>query len=540
MRVSNHKTGLPALPRRTVMIVALFLALGQSVLSLALAGPEEHASRSIAAGLPDELLVVEPGPGVPGGDPGGQRVSVAARGADIRGVLLALVEQAGLDLIADPDVDGTITLEIENVTIGEALDAILIPAGYQYDLTAGLLRVHGRGLHTRLFTLNYMTSVRAGLTRLSASSGGSSDASATGGGDTQRSGGSGGESSFSVNSEMFSDPWTEIIKGLELILFGEVFGGMGVPEGVPERLVVHPASGVILVTASLPKLNRVADFLEKIEGSVHRQVLIEVRIMEVALSEGFHMGIDWSRIPGGSEDITSVYGNNDIAAAQKLSPGNDIFQIAASAGEFNMLLDALGTQGRVKVISSPRIATLNNQKAIIKVAREASFFSQRIDYQMQPDGSMTPIASVEPERTTIGLILDVTPQISPDSDIIMHIHPSLTHLAGEDVFPPGASGTDVLANAPVLDIREVDTVVRIKSGNMLIIGGLMKDNERLEEKGIPLLRSIPILGYLFKRTDLVKEKVELVIVLKPSVVIGEDADDHAANELERLRGAYWR
>jgi type II secretory pathway component GspD/PulD (secretin) len=169
----------------------------------------------------------------------------------------------------------------------------------------------------------------------------------------------------------------------------------------------------------------------------------------------------------------------------------------------------------------------------VKVAREQSFFSQRIDYQILPDGTSEPIFSVEPQRITIGLILDVTPQISSDAGVMMHVHPSLTELIGEDVFPPGASGTAVQANAPVLDIREVDTVVEIENGNRLVIGGLIKDRVNQSEKRVPILGRIPLVGQLFKQVKYEKEQVELVIVLTPTLIIGAAADLAAARRLER-------
>lgn len=497
-----------------------------------------------AQAAPLELLVVEPDPVAAQRGTGESQVSIAAREADLRAVLLALAEQAGLDLIAAPDVGGAITLEVENVTIDDALNAILTPAGYPYELRGELLQVYGRGMQTRLFQLDYMISVRSGITRLSASSGGGAGGGSGGPGGSGGQDDSGGESSFSVDSEMFSAPWLEIIRGLELIVFGQTFDGAGGPADRPERLVVHPASGVILVTASLPTLNRVAAFLEQIEDAVHRQVVISVRLIEVALSDGFQMGIDWSRvpsaIPGAASDLTAVFGHDDAAIRQSLNPQNQVFQIAGSAGEFTALLDALETQGRVKVVSAPTVVTLNNQKAIIKVAREESFFSQRVDYVIQPDGTVQPIASVDAERITIGLILDVTPQISSNAKIMMHIHPSLTELVGEDVFPPGADGSEIQANAPVLDIREIDTVVEIAHGERLVIGGLMKSRISKREKRVPLLGWIPLLGYLFKQVDYVEEQVELVVVLEPRIVVGSEASAFAAQEIARLEEVYRR
>ena len=447
-------------------------------------------------------------------------IAITAQNADIRSVLLSVAQQAGLDLSMDQDVTGLVTLNLHDFILVDALDAITLPLGYDYELKNNFLRVHGDGLQTRLFTLNYITGVRLGTTQLSASSGSSGGSSSSQSSGTGSTGSTDSQSRSSVNSEVTTDPWTEIIAGLEMIVYGAVGAAT---EDRLERLVVHPASGVIQVTASYETLNRVASFLEHIEGASHRQVLIEARIVEVALQKEFHLGVDWSRIPGTGGGVTSVYGNDDFGVAQSLSPNNNLFQIAGSINEFDGLLDALGQQGDLRMISSPQVVTLSNQKAIIKVAREESFFTQRIEYEYQPDGSRLPISSVEPERITIGLILDVTPQIGPNGEIMMHVHPSLTEMVGEDVFPPEATGNDIQANAPILDIREVDTVVRIQSGHMLIIGGLTKERDTKQVKRVPLLGHIPLLGYLFSRTDTVKEQIEVVIMLKPTVIVGDEA-----------------
>ncbi len=463
------------------------------------------------------------------------RISVAAMAADVRSVLLTIGEQVDLQVVIDPDVHGAITVEIEEMPLEDALEAVIGPTRYHYGIERGVLRVFGEEVQTRLFALDYITGVRTGLTQLSASSGssgaaGSSNASSTSSGSGQSDV---AQSSSRVNSQSYTDPWAEIIRGLEMIVYGTTGELAGSSHEGPERLVVHPATGVILVTASYEILNRVAHFLESIAGNAQRQVVIEARVVEVSLLDEFHMGIDWSLIPDAT-DVTGVFGRDKAAAAQALSPGLGAFQIAGSTGDFDALLDALATQGRLKVVSAPRVATLNNQKAIIKVARESSFFNLRVEYEYQPDGSRIPISSVDPQRITIGLILDVTPQISPEGRIMMHVHPSLTELVDTVVFPPDATGADVQANAPVLDIREVDTVVRVADGDMLIIGGLTKERVERRTRGVPLLSKIPLLGWLFRTTHDVTEQVELLILMKPTVVIGRDANESAVRELERL------
>jgi MSHA type pilus biogenesis protein MshL len=527
-------------------------------------GPSRSSSTWYEPGNDEPLQeIVIPGsePFHPEVVPERKLVSVAAREAEIRTVLLTIADQAGLNLVVDQDVTGTVSVEVRDLPVIDALDAIISQAGFHYRLANGLLRVYGSDRQTRIFSLDYVTGQRQGRSTMSATSGGMSGTNR----ESSSGGGSNEGSQVSINSSSAVDPWKDVLAGLESIMFEDGEGDLevvgqpnppsaaeslrqaadGTASGAParrvrerDRLVVNPLTGVILVTASFQKLNRVADFLERVEGAAHRQVVIEAEILEITLSHEFHAGIDWSRIPGASSNVTSVFGQDDVGVAQSLSPDNRAFQIAGSLGDFDLLLDALAGQGRIKVLSSPRIATLNNQKAVIKVAREQSFFSQQIDYEMNPDGTRTPILTVEPQLVTIGLVLDVVPQIGENGDIMMNIHPSITELVGEDVFPPGASGDEILANAPILDIREVDTVVRVANGHMLVIGGLLKERVSDRVQKVPFLGDIPVVGHLFRRTDLIEEQIELVIAIRPRVVVGEHAHRVALREVERLRSHF--
>ncbi len=470
------------------------------------------------------------------------RVTISAENADLAGVVVAIAKQAGLDVVVDQDVRGSVTAVVTGRGLSEALQHLLDGHGYAFEIEGGLLRVYGHALETRVFRLDYVTGIRSGSSVLSASSGRTEEGSAEGG---PASGFQGGESSVSVSSTMAADVWGEVVRGLQGILFDAVVeeGGSEAEQSDSQataysgsdgsRLVVNPISGVIIVTSTHQKLQQAAEFLEAIKEALCREVLIEAKVLEVALSEECHHGIDWSRIPGAG-DILDISGKDDVAVTQRLSPQNGLFQVAVSYGDFDAVIDALSRQGRVEVLSSPRVVTLNNQKAIIKVAREQSFFSQRIDYESNPNGSSEPILSVEPQRVTIGLVLDVTPQVSPEGEVTLSIHPAITELAGEDVFPPGATSTEIIANAPVLDIREIDAVVRVKDGHMLIIGGLIKKNRTVKETGVPLLCKIPILGYLFKQRHEVEERVELVIMVRPSLLEPAAADREAREVLNRM------
>jgi len=219
--------------------------------------------------------------------------------------------------------------------------------------------------------------------------------------------------------------------------------------------------------------------------------------------------------------------------SQSLSPATGLFQIGVSKGDFKALLDAMAEQGKINVLSSPRISTLNNQKAVIKVGRDEVFFKP--EYSVQKNeltGTTTSVLTgVTPQTVTVGVVLDVTPQIDEDGAITMHIHPSVTDLVKVEQF---SIKGDVYATAPVIDVRETDAVVRAEDGQTIIIAGMMKEKKAETVTKVPFLGDIPGLGALFRRTDRQKEKTELVILLTPTVLVGKKITDIPEYELKGL------
>jgi len=445
----------------------------------------------------------------------GERFSIAVQETKLKDVLMVLAKDSRYNLVVDPSINESVTIDLKEVTMGEALQAILSPLHLEYTIHGKTIEVLRPRMATRVFSLNYITASRTGETGLTVSSGGR-------GGETSSAGDYG-----TVKSTNKVDLWDEIRKGLNTILFGGGGEGKGQQD---ERLVINEHSGTILVTAFPAHLMEVADFLERVEGSIQRQVMIQAKIIEVTLSDSFKAGIDWAGVPNlrGSfvgNLTTGLAATQPLPASvvQQLSPGTGVFQVGATKGDLSVLLDMIATQGKVHVLSSPRISTLNNQKAIIKAGREDTFFT--INKETNTEGGvLQENFNVDREDYTIGVVLDVTPQISSDGTIIMNIHPSITDFVEEKTFPPGAVGADILANAPVLDVREVDTMVRVKDGETIVIAGLMQERTNNTTTSVPVLGDLPVLGKLFRRVEKTKENTELVILLQPIVNVGSSPE----------------
>jgi len=480
-----------------------------------------------------------------------KRFSLSAREANVQDVLLAFSRESDMNIIIDPELKGKVTVDLKGVTIAEALEAVLSPLGWTFQFEDRFIRIQKLKMESRLFTLNYIATKRSGKREIYASTGGGLQTAAVPGAQASVTPGSTRTGYSDLVSVDEVDMWKEIQKGLETIIFGAPEEKEETPEpgkGVwtrvdsqGKKLIVHRSSGIIWVTDYPANLNRVAAFLEKIEGSSQRQVTIQAKIMEVILADEHKEGINWKVIqglpralnlawgltdqtgtigyPGGPLGYLSESGPATVAApggSFRVNPLGGIFAIGAAAGEVVLsdIISAIAEQGDVKVLSSPTISTLNNQKAIIRVGNQDVFF---ITGAIATQTTVTQI--IQPMTIDIGIILDVTPQISEGGTIIMNIHPSITEKTGEKVTPDGKT------TFPLLSVRETDTTVRVKDGQTIIIAGLMQEKKEETYIGVPGLQSIPLLGALFRYKTERKRNSELVIMITPTIQVGKKAED---------------
>lgn len=436
--------------------------------------------------------------------------SLSLRGADISEVLMALGKQTSFNIVVDPKVKGTVTVDLKNVTLAETLDTLTDLVDVTYRIKQNIIRVFEPVPETRIFSLQYVNLKRTGSTATSAQIG------TAGGGIAGGTGVSaGGQTSVTTTTE--TDLWKDIEAGV---------GKMLSPKG---KMVVDRQGGNILVTDLPNQLERIASFLESVEGSVQRQVLIEARIIEVTLTGEYRFGLDWGAITkaGALRGTTTVSPNRILG--QKLTPGEGTFQIGVTSTDFGSLLTVLNTQGEVNVLSGPKLATLNNQTAVIRSATDDVFFERRV-VETFVSGTPRVTTDVTPRTVTVGVVLAVTPQISSDGSVVLHIRPTVTSRAGVAEFRDGQT----LFTAPILDVREADVVVRARDGQIVVIGGLMQEKRSDDENKVPLLGDLPGIGRLFRSTTQERKKTELVVLLSPTVMVGKKVDEITSRELERL------
>lgn len=477
--------------------------------------------------------------------PLGPRFDLTINNAPAREVLMGLVEGTQYSMVVHPDVTGRLTLNLKDVTVPEAVKAIRDAYGYAYRRDDNRFFILGRGVQTRLFTVNYLNFNRKGRsdTRVTAA-----DLTQANGNDAK---GGGVASGVEVQTGSDSDFWKELQQTLTAIIGNE--GG--------RKAVVNPQAGLVVVRAMPEELRLVEQFLNVTHATVNRQVILEAKIVEVELNERFQAGISWSQmgsidstditasqIGGGTlldSDVSEILNNQFTLdpdsglfsgiGSTVTSAFGGIFALTAMSDSFSLLLELLQRQGDVQVLSSPRVATVNNQKAVIKVGAD-EFFITEIESTGTTVGTTTTfVPSVEFTPFFSGIALDVTPQIDENNNIILHMHPTVSDVE-ERTKSFVISDEDFSVPLAVSTIRESDNIVRAKSGQIIVIGGLMKEGVTDQNARVPLLGDIPLIGRAFRQKKITRIKSELVILLRPTVInVGQDWADAIKESQDRIK-----
>lgn len=449
----------------------------------------------------------------------------SARNLPVRQAMAQFAAAYGLNIVLDADVSGTITVDFRNLPLEKAMEAMLETAGLSWGWDAGLLRVSR--LTTKTFTLDYLRLTRAGISTST------STTSSNGGG------GSSDSARVGVTKNDTINYWDEVERQLDEILTkgrAEYSGGTDQPQQqvttltdrltnttttmtqvVKERigrLIVNRLSGTVQVTTSRTRMRAVEDYLESLRRKTLRQVYIDVRIVEVTLAARNALGIDWTRVNMGALVLTGVTGAaSTIGGAATLAATYDkTFPSTHLVNDIGALITALQAEGNVRVVSQPRIRTLNNQPAIVKSGTERTFFATTTVVTPVAGGQPLITTTNTPQTITEGVVLSVTPQIADDSRITLDVSPSITRISGVDVSPDGNS------NAPRLDIKTTTTMVRVGDGESIVIGGLIEEVNSSTERGIPGLSKVDGIGAMFRTNDEQRSRRELVIILTPYIV----------------------
>ena len=500
-----------------------------------------------------------------------ERFNVAFNNVPVHQFYNSLVEGTRYNMLVHPEVSGTISANLKDVTMLEALDAIREMYGYDFKVEGTRISIRPLTMQTRVFQVNYLIGSRRGGSNLRVTS--SSVSSAGGGGqgnDNQNNqnnqnsnnrnnnnggnngnngdsggGGGGSQESSAVTTSTNSEFWTELKAAVEAIV-----GSVGA-NSAGRTVVVSPQSGIVVVRGMPEDLRNVDAYLKASQLSVNRQVILEAKILEVELNDGYQMGINWAAFstfrdgsrrvsagllqpgtalfPGangnpraitsaGPAGVSAVAGSA-IAAAS--AAAGSLFGLAFQTNNFATLISFLESQGSVHVLSSPRIATMNNQKAVLKIGTDEFYVTgvtSTTNQSLSGANSTTPSVTLQPFFS--GVVLDVTPQIDGAGNITLHVHPSVSQVQTVNKgINLGAAGSLSLPLA-ASSTSEMDSIVRGQDGKVIAIGGLMRQSSSGDASGLPGAQDVPVLGALFRNKARSNNKRELVVLIKPTIVDG--------------------
>ena len=492
-----------------------------------------------------------------------ERFNVSFNNVPVQQFFNSIVAGTRYNMLINPEVTGTITANLKDVTLFEALEAVREMYGYDYKIDGTRIYIRPLTMQTKMFKVNYLTANRKGVSSLRVSSTSVANAGTSSSGGNNNGNGSndnsnnnnnnnnnsnngdnsGGRSpsqrdAASVQTTSSSDFWVELKTALDAI----------VDSGKEGRSVtISPQSGVIVIRAMPDELRNVDEYLRATQVSVDRQVILEAKILEVELNSNFQSGVNWSAFgklstnsrlsagmvqpgttlnPLGANNAAVTVSNGSVTATpgSALGAAGDamgaLFGMAFQTSNFAALISFLEGQGTVHVLSSPRIATLNNQKALLKIGTDEFFVtgvSTTTSNNSNGTGVTTPSVTLQPFFS--GVVLDVTPQIDDQGNIILHVHPSVSQVStvNKAVNLGVALGSLSLPLASS-STSEMDSIVRGQNGQVVAIGGLMRQATTSDRSGVPGIGGLPVVGALFRSTGEVVQKRELVVLIKPTVI----------------------
>jgi len=480
--------------------------------------------------------------------------AVSANNVDVRPFFDALVEDTPYSVAVHPAVSGQISLTLKEVALEDVLTIISRMYPLDVFLEGKVIQVMPSQLKTESIPVNFLMIKRFGVSNVSVIAGGVSEQDQNNGGNNGGINGNnnisgnalGGQGGFggqgglggnniqqlngsNIQTTSENDFWSDLKEALKVLV--------SPTEG--RQVVVSPQAGLVTVRALPSEIAVVKDFLNQSQESLQRQVVLEARIIEVTLNDGYQQGVRWDRIASGlTGSVNFGFSGGAIASnfaantAAGIDPainavngiGNSISTdiggvstLRISRGDFDGVINMLQTQGDVQMLSNPRVTVTNNQKAVIKVGQDEYFVT---DVSTSEDQSATQTENENDIELTpffSGIALDVTPQIDRSGSVILHVHPSVTETA-EQTKVIQVGDQQILLPLGQSNIRESDTVIRARDGEIVVIGGLMETVTSEQESKTPLLGDIPFIGNAFKNKAKTQSKRELVILIRPSVV----------------------
>lgn len=422
-------------------------------------------------------------------------------------------------------------VNIKNLSLDEVFQIIIQDNDLFYTYDKNYLKISA--LSTKSFKVDYISSIREGKAVINASVDATPTESSTSG---TKNTVSQGQNTISSNESF--DFWKTIAIELTSVLNtgGETYKA--------QSPIINANAGMITVTATKKQLDRVSEYIDVLKERLHRQVLIDVSIVSVLLSSSNKTGVDWSKFSLSLNSTTMFNNSSNNLNAYHADPYATVGANAALTGNPNLLnnltvvndgifnisglIDFLGSSGETKVVSSPKVLTMNNQQALITIGDNVNYRVPETTNAASTTGTATLATTYTNYSIFIGVLLNITPEISEDNEIILRINPSVSTFKYDE---DNAKTTDPRVIAPDTSEKKLSTVVKVKDGSTIILGGLITNTKGKQDSSVPLLSSIPLLGEAFKHSADTLSTNELVFVITPRIIGAKGTDKATLKDL---------
>jgi len=456
--------------------------------------------------------------------------TVVVSGVSAKDLLFSMARDAKINLDIHDDIEGTVTLNALDQTLEQILERISQQVDIRYALEENTLRIRSDKPYLHSYKVDYVNISREsrGVVRVATNIGSTGQGSIgeqTAGGGSQ--GGSRNENNSSlteVNLKSDNNFWDSLTHNIIEILTGAEDDSenqsSSSQSGKDDNndVIVNRESGIIMVRATFKQHREISRFIDLVLGNSKRQVMIEATIAEIQLSDRYQAGVDWSLVASdptsGVDILTNLRGSNLGQSPFSSLTLND----SLNGNQVSVTLRALEQFGDVQVLSSPKVMAINNQPAILKVVDNIVYFEMDVDTSISETQSLTTFET-EIKTVPVGFVMSVTPYINEHEVVTLNIRPTISRVIDSVEDPnPAFKNADVISEVPVIQIREIESILTINSGDTAVIGGLMQDTVNDKSQGVPFLSNIPLLGSLFRYEDDLREKSELVIFIRPVVI----------------------
>lgn len=454
-----------------------------------------------------------------------EKYTVVVNEVPVKELLFALARDAQVNVDIDPRVSGVVTINAVDQTLPQILNRIARQVNIRYEFEGDNLIIQPDEPHYRTYKIEYvnlsreMEGTNTVTTQISTTSTGFEE----GGGGSSGSGG-GNNSTTSVQTDSLNQFWATLVKNVSALIGQTIAGTSGGAGQIPitENVIPYPETGLLVVKANTKQHVLVQKHIDLALARANKQVMVQATIVEVELRDQYQAGIDWSFI-NASAGISVI--SDTITGVPVGTLSNFVLRyldedIAGEGDQLTLIVSLLQEFGDVQVLSSPQLMVLNNQTALLKVVDNEVFFTIESDVSQN---QTTTIQTVESTVNTVpvGVVMSVTPQINENDSIILNVRPTISRIRDFATDPAPSiidPNTEIVNQVPIIQVRELESILRMNHGQIAVLGGLMQDQARLGDNSIPGISRLPLVGRAFETRSKEYFKTELVIFLRPIIV----------------------